>query len=84
LLSEYELLPSGDVRALSEAYLFCTRVRLRLHLQVGRAVDSLPTNPDDLRSLAASLGFERSSELRDEYRRVTRRARLVFESRFYE
>jgi glutamate-ammonia-ligase adenylyltransferase len=84
LLSEYQLLPSGDVRALSEAYLFCTRVRLRLHLQVGRAVDSLPTNPDDLRSLAASLGFERSSELRDEYRRVTRRARLVFESRFYE
>ncbi len=84
LLSEYQLLPAGDVRALSEAYLFCTRVRLRLHLQVGRAVDSLPTNPDDLRSLAASLGFERSSELRDEYRRVTRRARLVFESHFYE
>jgi glutamine synthetase adenylyltransferase len=47
-------------------------------------MDSLPTDPDDLRSLAASLGFDRSAELRDEYRRVTRRARRVFETRFYD
>jgi glutamate-ammonia-ligase adenylyltransferase len=84
LLAEHELLPEEDVRILRESYLFCTRVRLRLHLQVGRAVDSLPTDPNDLSSLAASLGFDRSGELRDEYRRVTRRARHVFESRFYE
>jgi glutamate-ammonia-ligase adenylyltransferase len=83
-LVEHELLMSNEAKALSESYLFCTRVRLRLHLQVGRAVDFLPTNPDDLRSLAGSLGFDRSLELRDEYRRVTRRARQVFESRFYE
>jgi len=78
------LLPPDEVRVLEEAYLFCTRVRLRLHLQVGRAVDSLPTDRDDLRSLAASLGFARSTELREEYRRFTRRARQVFEHRFYE
>jgi glutamate-ammonia-ligase adenylyltransferase len=70
--------------SLSESYLFCTKVRLRLHLQMGRAVDSLPTGPEELRSLAASLGFDRASELREEYRRVTRRARQVFEARFYE
>ncbi len=70
--------------ALSESYLFCTRVRLRLHLQMGRAVDSLPTGPEELRSLGASLGFDRASELREEYRRVTRRARQVFRARFYE
>jgi glutamate-ammonia-ligase adenylyltransferase len=73
-----------EQRALSESYLFCTRVRLRLHLQTGRAVDALPTGPDELRSLAASLGFDRASELREEYRRVTRRARQVFQTRFYE
>jgi glutamate-ammonia-ligase adenylyltransferase len=84
ILDRRSLLPSEEVRSLTEAYLFCTRVRLRLHLQVGRAVDSLPTDPDHVRSLAASLGFDRSSELRDEYRRVTRRARQVFEHRFYE
>jgi glutamate-ammonia-ligase adenylyltransferase len=83
-LGDHEILPAGDVRSLIDAYLFCTRVRLRLHLQMGRPVDSLPTDPDQLRSLASSLGFERSSVLRDEYRRVTRRARRVFESRFYE
>jgi glutamate-ammonia-ligase adenylyltransferase len=83
-LAEHGLVPSDEVRSLVDAYLFCTKVRLRLHLQVGRAVDFLPTDPDALRSLAASLGFDRSAELRDEYRRVTRRARQVFETRFYE
>ncbi|HEX5696670.1 MAG TPA: bifunctional glutamine-synthetase adenylyltransferase/deadenyltransferase, partial [Acidimicrobiia bacterium] len=83
-LMELELLPAEDVRSLRDSYLFCTRVRLRLNLQAGRLVDSLPTDPDQLGSLAASLGFDRSAELRDEYRRVTRRARLVFEQHFYE
>jgi [glutamine synthetase] adenylyltransferase / [glutamine synthetase]-adenylyl-L-tyrosine phosphorylase len=78
------LLKAEEESALSESYLFCTRARLRLHLQMGRAVDSLPTAPSELRSLAASLGFDRASELRDEYRRVTRRARRIFETRFYE
>jgi glutamate-ammonia-ligase adenylyltransferase len=72
-----------EARYLTEAYEFCTRARLRLHLQMGRAVDSLPTDPEELRSLASSLGFDRSAELRDEYRRVTRRARQVFQQRFY-
>lgn len=84
VLVGHGLLQLDEERAMSESYLFCTRVRLRLHLQMGRAVDSLPTAPAELRSLAASLGFDRPAELRDEYRRVTRRARRVFETRFYE
>jgi glutamate-ammonia-ligase adenylyltransferase len=84
LLASEGLIQSHEQHALSESYLFCTRVRLRLHLQMGRAVDSLPTGPEELRSLAASLGFDRASELREEYRRVTRRSRQVFEARFYE
>ena len=84
VLERQGLLEAEEESALSESYLFCTRARLRLHLQMGRAVDSLPTAPGELRSLAASLGFDRASELRDEYRRVTRRARRIFETRFYE
>ena len=84
ILAGHGLIDADELHALNDSYLFCTRVRLRLHLQVGRAVDSLPTDPDALSSLAASLGFDRSSELREQYRRVTRRARRVFESRFYD
>jgi glutamate-ammonia-ligase adenylyltransferase len=83
-LRQQELLTREEADTLIESYLFCTRVRLRLHLQVGSASDSLPTDPDELARLASSLGFSRAAELREHYRRVTRRARQVFEERFYE
>jgi glutamate-ammonia-ligase adenylyltransferase len=83
-LRDHDLLTRTEEETLRESYIFCTRVRLRLHLQVGRASDSLPTDPDELIRLASSLGYPRASELRDQYRRVTRRARTVFEKRFYE
>ncbi len=83
-LRETELLSTADYNALHDSYLFCTRVRLRLHLQEGRISNSLPTDPDAAARLAASLGFDRTSELREEYRRYTRRARRSFEELFYE
>lgn len=79
-----ELLKPSDFNALHDSYLFCTRVRLRLHLQRGQASDSLPTDPDSNAQLAISLGFDRTSELREHYRRHTRRARRTFEALFYE
>lgn len=84
ILGNTGILPAAEVRTLTEAYLFCTRVRLRLHLQAGRAVDSLPPDLSDLRRLASSLGYTRSSELREEYQRLTRRSRRIFERRFFE
>jgi len=83
-LRDHDLLDRSEEETLRESYIFCTRVRLRLHLQAGRASDSLPTDPDELIRLASSLGYPRAAELRDQYRRVTRRARTVFEKRFYE
>jgi glutamate-ammonia-ligase adenylyltransferase len=83
-LKEAELISAQDHVALHEAYLFCTRVRLRLHLQKGQVSDSLPTDPAANARLAASLGFDRTSELREQYRRYTRRGRRVFERLFYE
>ncbi len=83
-LREAEILGASEHSALRDAYLFCTRVRLRLHLQHGRATDSLPTSPAALSKLAISLDFDRTGELREQYRRHTRKARRTFESLFYE
>lgn len=83
-LRDTGLLSSADFGALNDAYLFCTRVRLRLHLQSGRISESLPTDPAAASRLASSLGFDRTSELREQYRRYTRRARRSFESLFYD
>ena len=83
LLHGAGLLNTTDFNALSGSYLFCTRARLRLHLQRGTVSDSLPTDPAASSRLAVSLGFDRTGELREEYRRHTRRARRSFETIFY-
>jgi glutamate-ammonia-ligase adenylyltransferase len=78
------VLGDDDHAALREAYLFLTRVRLRLHLQRGQDSDMFPTSQDHLARLAASLGFDRHSDLLELYRRHTRRARRVFEDLFFQ
>lgn len=77
-------LTSDEADALEEALGLLTRIRLRLHLRGGRNTDILPSSPDDLTRLAAGLGFDRRTELTEEYRRHTRRARRVFERRFFD
>jgi [glutamine synthetase] adenylyltransferase / [glutamine synthetase]-adenylyl-L-tyrosine phosphorylase len=79
------LLTADDAAALSEAYRFCARVRNRLYHQAGRARDSLPTEPERAARLAISLGYDLHprTSLREDYRRVTRRARRVVERVFY-
>ncbi|MGH9295971.1 MAG: putative nucleotidyltransferase substrate binding domain-containing protein, partial [Acidimicrobiales bacterium] len=79
--------------ALAEAHRFLSLTRNRWHL-VGNHVagaggivtklgsDSLPQQPSQLSRLARALSTT-PSELREEYRRVTRRARRVTEERFY-
>ena len=78
-------LASERAAALRAAYRLCSRVRNRLFLQEGRPRDSLPADPAAVTRLARSLGYEGSprSGLREEYRRVTRRARRAFEAVFY-
>ncbi|HET7653336.1 MAG TPA: bifunctional [glutamine synthetase] adenylyltransferase/[glutamine synthetase]-adenylyl-L-tyrosine phosphorylase [Acidimicrobiales bacterium] len=71
-----------DARALADAYRFCERTRNRWFLVKGAPGDALPTQPEQLGRLARSLDTT-ASELRDDYRRVTRRARAVVERVFY-
>jgi glutamate-ammonia-ligase adenylyltransferase len=75
-------LPEGEAAILAEAYRFCEGTRNRSFLVVG-AGDALPTRPERATPLARSLGFTVAG-LREEYRRVTRRARRVVEERFYD
>ncbi len=81
-LVEAGVLDEPDARNLAEAYRFCERARNRLFLIQGRPVDSLPQSPDDLARLARSLQTT-AVELREHYRRVTRRCRAVVERIFY-
>ena len=72
----------GDADLLIESYRFCERTRNRLYLVKGSPSDALPASADLLGHLARSLDHT-PVELRDDYRRVTRRARAVFERLFY-
>ena len=74
-------LPSDEAEVLEEAYRFCEGTRNRTFLVVGSG-DALPTRPELVTPVARSLGLT-VSELRERYRRVTRRARRVVERRFY-
>jgi glutamate-ammonia-ligase adenylyltransferase len=70
---------------LQAAYRYCERARNAWYLLSGRPSDALPTNASDLTRLGVLLGYVHlpSSSLRDDYRRVTRRARRVVERVFY-
>ncbi|MCB2223487.1 MAG: bifunctional [glutamine synthetase] adenylyltransferase/[glutamine synthetase]-adenylyl-L-tyrosine phosphorylase [Actinobacteria bacterium] len=74
-----------DGGVLEAAYGLCAAVRNRLYLQAGRARDSLPPDPLEVTRLARSLGYVREprAALREDYRRVTRRARRVVDGAFY-
>jgi glutamate-ammonia-ligase adenylyltransferase len=81
-LTEAGAMTATDHAVLAEAYRFCERARNRLFLVTNAPSDSLPQQPERLARLARSLGMT-PSELRDEYRRLTRRARRVVERLFY-
>jgi len=73
---------AADAGALGEAYRFCEVARNRIYLVRGLPGDSLPPPGRNLTMLAMSMGTT-APELRDRYRRLTRRARLVTEHLFY-
>jgi [glutamine synthetase] adenylyltransferase / [glutamine synthetase]-adenylyl-L-tyrosine phosphorylase len=83
-LASARVVSGEDAEVLRAAYRFCERTRNRWWLvgSAPSAVDALPQRPDDLLHLARSLDTN-AARLRDEYRRVTRRARRVVERLFY-
>lgn len=79
------LLPHEEAERLEEAYLFCASVRNRLFLVKGVQQDWIPEDLDEVRVLAESMGYvgRPRGRLLDDYRRLTRRSRAVFEQLFY-
>jgi len=75
-------LTRADADLLVEAYRFCERTRNRWFLVNSAPGDALPSKPEELLWLARSLDLT-PTELREGYRRVTRRARRVVERVFY-
>ncbi len=77
------LLSDEQHETLVAAWRMATRVRNAQMLLTGKSQDQVSTDLVDLRLMADVLGVESGPALLEEYRRVTRRARLVFEERFY-
>jgi [glutamine synthetase] adenylyltransferase / [glutamine synthetase]-adenylyl-L-tyrosine phosphorylase len=84
-LRDAGLMEPSDADALEEAYRFCERARNALYLLTGKPGDALPTDGREAARLARLLGYvyRPQASLRDDYRRVTRRARRVVERVFY-
>jgi glutamate-ammonia-ligase adenylyltransferase len=76
-----DLLTEQESRFLREAYLFLMRLRNRLLFMFGRPNDSLPVKPEELEALGIGMGLtaQPRQELEETYRRITRRARKVYE-----
>lgn len=79
------LLGESDVRTLREAWLFASRTRSAMTLWTSKTADVLPRDRQQLDGVARLMGYPpgSASRLEDDYLRVTRRARHVFEERFY-
>jgi [glutamine synthetase] adenylyltransferase / [glutamine synthetase]-adenylyl-L-tyrosine phosphorylase len=81
-LASTGVLHDDDADVLTDSYRFCEKVRNRWYLVNSGPSDSLPVQPEPLLWLARSVQTT-PGELREEYRRVTRRARRVVERVFY-
>jgi glutamate-ammonia-ligase adenylyltransferase len=84
-LAERGHLDPADAEALELAYRFCERARNLRYLLSGAPGDSLPTDGAEAERLARLMGYTHRpvTHLRDDYRRLTRRARAVVERVFY-
>ncbi|MFC3981853.1 bifunctional [glutamine synthetase] adenylyltransferase/[glutamine synthetase]-adenylyl-L-tyrosine phosphorylase [Streptosporangium jomthongense] len=79
------LLSEADEAALAGAWRLASRVRDAIMLVRGRAADSIPVDVRERALISRTLGYppDDSGDLVEDYRRVTRRARLVMERVFY-
>ncbi|WP_309064349.1 bifunctional [glutamine synthetase] adenylyltransferase/[glutamine synthetase]-adenylyl-L-tyrosine phosphorylase [Microbacterium sp.] len=79
------LIPAEAAELLREAWVLSSRLRSAMTLLTGQTRDALPTDIRELDGVGRLLGYpDRSAIALDEdYLRVTRRARRVFEQQFY-
>lgn len=80
-----KILEPSDADILIQAWSFATRIRSGILISTAKSSDVLPTNRDQLEALARWAGYEAGEigEFEDDYLRITRHARAVFERVFY-
>jgi [glutamine synthetase] adenylyltransferase / [glutamine synthetase]-adenylyl-L-tyrosine phosphorylase len=85
-LAAARLLEDSVVRSLADAHLFLMDVKNALEVDRRTPVDALPPAPEDQAALARRLGYGEQARhhFLQDYRRVTRAARLAMERVFYE
>jgi glutamate-ammonia-ligase adenylyltransferase len=85
-LASARLLEDSVAASLGEAYVFLSDVKNALEIERRVPVAALPPAPEDQASLARRLGYAEQARHRflQDYRRITRRARLAMERVFYE
>jgi glutamate-ammonia-ligase adenylyltransferase len=79
------LLEESVGRSLAEAWLFLTEIKTALEIERRLPVEALPPTPEGQAALARRLGYEERPRQRflEDYRRITRRARVAMERVFY-
>ena len=79
------LLTPHDAELLADAWRLASRIRSANVIWSGRASDLLPSSRRDLEAVARWCGYEpgQAATLEEDYLRVSRRARAVFERIFY-
>ncbi len=79
------LLPTEDAAVLRESWSLASRIRAANVIWSGRGSDLLPSSRRDLEAVARWCGYGpgSGSELEEDYLRITRRSRAIFERHFY-
>ncbi|UKA77005.1 bifunctional [glutamine synthetase] adenylyltransferase/[glutamine synthetase]-adenylyl-L-tyrosine phosphorylase [Arthrobacter sp. FW306-07-I] len=79
------LLDAADAGLLGDAWRLASRIRSANVIWSGKASDLLPSSRRDLEAVARWCGYEpgHAAALEEDYLRVSRRARAVFERAFY-
>ena len=79
------LLTAADATLLADAWRLASRIRSANVIWSGRASDLLPSSRRDLEAVARWCGYEpgHAATLEEDYLRLSRRARAVFEKVFY-
>ncbi|MDQ4045889.1 MAG: bifunctional [glutamine synthetase] adenylyltransferase/[glutamine synthetase]-adenylyl-L-tyrosine phosphorylase [Actinomycetota bacterium] len=83
--AELGLIEAADAALLAEAWRLASRIRSANVIWTGRASDLLPSSRRDLEAVARWCGYEEgmATAFEENYLRVSRRARAVFEKIFY-
>lgn len=78
-----ELISEVDAKSLNESWTLATWIRNAQMLSRAKANDQIPTDVNELSAIAFTLNQKSHAQLIEDYRRITRRARLVMERIFY-